>query len=323
MIRHKLHDGADAFGEELHILGADAIPTTRTRTPDESALYRDYSTTTALLPSGLLFHCTTPGPMIGHGGTPKDHFGFVMPWSDSQPVIHQGVEMDRNGISLYGPDTRHVGKYNAESAFTVCVFDNTRVRAHLAFLLGREDAALAEDSFSVLNLPQETRHGFEEAVRTVQGLRTQLGETLPCPSVMASIEDRILNLIAEGIGSTAHEDCSLMPRHSTRLQMVSACWELSKQSLDVNLTLKDLCVAANACARVLQYAFLEFIGITPNTFLRNHRLTRAHRMLLSGAAVSVKEAAYSCGFTELGRFSARYRALFNCYPRETRMSRKA
>ena len=40
-------------------------------------------------------------------------------------------------------------------------------------------------------------------------------------------------------------------------------------------------------------------------------------MLLYGRVKSVKEAAYSCGFTELGRFSGHYRELFHCYPSET------
>jgi transcriptional regulator GlxA family with amidase domain len=45
-------------------------------------------------------------------------------------------------------------------------------------------------------------------------------------------------------------------------------------------------------------------------------------MLLYGRVSSVKEAAYSCGFTEMGRFSGRYRELFDCYPSETLAGRK-
>lgn len=322
MIRYRQHDCADEFGEELRIVGADAVPTARTCTPDDKALYKDYSTTTAMLPSGMLFHCTSAGPMLGCGGTTKGYFGLVMPWVESKPAIHQGVEMSRHGISLYGPNTRHVATYNADSAFTVCALDDQRVHTHLSHLLGRDDAHLGEDTYSLLNLRSDTRHGFEETVTRIVNLRNGMRETNHAPEIMASIEDRILNLIAEAIGSASNQSSPTMPRHSARLQMVSACWELSKRMLDVNLTLNDLCVAADASARVLQYAFLEFAGTSPNVFLRNHRLTKAHRMLLSGEAKSVKEAAYSCGFTELGRFSGRYRALFGCYPRETLGARR-
>lgn len=319
MIRYNTHDCADAFAEELSMLGAEAIPTSRACPPSGDCPYRDWCSTTAALPSGTMIHCTSAGSMLGYGGTTGEHFGMVMPWVHTKPAIHQGVEMSRTGISLYGPNTQHVGKYNAASAFTVCIFDQREVHKHLARLLGREDAGLREGRFSVLNLPPAARRGFEDTVRAVEGLRAELGKALPCPSVMASIENRIFDLIAEAMGGDLDTSCLAVPRHASRLKMVAACWELSRHQLNVNLTLGDLCVAAQASARILQYAFLEFSGMTPKTFLRNHRLTRARRMLLSGEARSVKEAAYSCGFIEPGRFSTYYRELFGEYPSESRI----
>ena len=323
MIRHRLHHGAEAFAEELSILGAEAVPTSRARPAETKTPFREWSSTTASLPSGVLFHCTAAGPMLGYGGSPEGHFGLVMPWVDSRPAVHQGVEMNRNGISLYGPGTQHVGKYDAASAFTICIFDNEEIRKHLVRLLGREDAALGKDAFSVLNLPTPTRQGFEATVRTIEELLAAMGGEAPCPEVMSSVQNRIFDLIAESIGGVPDSSAPVMPRHAIRLRMVSACWELSRHQLDMNLRLTDLCTAANASARVLQYAFLEFSGMTPKTFLRIHRLTRARRMLLSGEAGSVKEAAYACGFVELGRFSGHYRELFGEMPSGTLRGRIA
>lgn len=317
MITHRKFSGAEGFAEELAVLGAEAVPTSRSRPMHGNTPFREWSSTTAALPSGMLFHCTSAGPMIGYGGTSGEHFGLVMPWVISQPAVHQGVEMTRTGLSLYGPDTQHVAKYRAESAFTVCAFDNRKACEHIVRLLGRDDAVLAEHTYSILNLPPDARHCFEGTVRDVLGLRHGTVEAFPCPQVMASIENRIFNLIAEGIGNTMTAGIPVMPRHAARLRMVSTCWELSRQQPDVNLRLIDLCTAVQASARVLQYAFLEFSGISPNIFLRNHRLTRARRMLFSGEAESVKEVAYTCGFTELGRFSSYYRELFGEYPRDT------
>jgi transcriptional regulator GlxA family with amidase domain len=39
--------------------------------------------------------------------------------------------------------------------------------------------------------------------------------------------------------------------------------------------------------------------------------------MLLGCASAVKEAAYSCGFTEMGRFSVYYRELFGESPSTT------
>jgi transcriptional regulator GlxA family with amidase domain len=98
--------------------------------------------------------------------------------------------------------------------------------------------------------------------------------------------------------------------------LVNACWNLARREADRNLTIEDLCAETKASERVLRCAFQEMTSNSPALFLRNHRLHKARRMLLNDAP-SVKDAAYSCGFTEMGRFSVYYRELFGESPSET------
>ena len=100
------------------------------------------------------------------------------------------------------------------------------------------------------------------------------------------------------------------------MKLVNECWDLARREANRNLTLEDLCMATNASPRILQYAFEEMKGTSPLVFLRNHRLHKARRLLL-GDVETVKESAYSCGFSELGRFSRYYRELFGENPSET------
>jgi len=99
--------------------------------------------------------------------------------------------------------------------------------------------------------------------------------------------------------------------------VVLKSWELARQLPNENLCLEDLCAATGVSARQVQNAFIEITGVRPTAFLRSHRLQRARRMLICGEADSVKAAAYSCGFPDLGRFSAFYRKMFGELPRMT------
>jgi AraC-like DNA-binding protein len=267
-------------------------------------------------------HFTCAGAMTGQGKTSDGHLVLLMPWSDKEPHYFRGMEMSEGGAVLYGPSFEHVGRCHADNAFTIFLIEHQYAIDRLSTLLGR-DPMIAAKSSLMLELMPETRRELENmALQLEEQARAQDAEAFSQEEVRASIEDRLLNLIAEGIQENSLAENPEMPRHDARTRMVMACWELSRQQEESNLTLNDLCVAAKASARVLQYAFLEMTGVTPNSFLRSHRLLRARRMLLYGRVSSVKEAAYSCGFTEMGRFSGRYRELFDCYPSETLAGRK-
>ena len=70
--------------------------------------------------------------------------------------------------------------------------------------------------------------------------------------------------------------------------------------------------------RHLSRCFKQHYGVTVQQFLRIRRLHEVHRMLVTLASeLTVTEAASSCGFRHLGRFSIDYKAFFGRSPRET------
>ncbi|MGD9861949.1 MAG: AraC family transcriptional regulator [Pseudodonghicola sp.] len=94
--------------------------------------------------------------------------------------------------------------------------------------------------------------------------------------------------------------------------------EYIEASLDRPLTLEEIARAAGTTARSLQMAFRQFRGTTPLNFLRDRRLERAHRALMTPRpGTTVTDVATDWGFTHLGRFSQMYRARFGCSPSET------
>lgn len=323
MLLYEKYDCAAAFASMLTLVSGEVVQIGPATPKEESPKWERWSTTQAPLPHGAIMHFTCAGGMTGKGKTSDAHLALLMPWSDKAPHYFRGMEMSPNGAVLYGPSFEHVGKCEGDNAFTIFLIEHQHAIKQLSTLLGR-DPMLDAGCSLMLELMPGTRHGLENlALELKEQARANEVEAFSQEEVLASIEDRLLNLIAEGIQENSLAENPDMPRHEARTRMVMSCWELSRQLEETNLTLNDLCVATKASARVLQYAFLEMTGVTPHTFLRSHRLLRARRMLLYGRVKSVKEAAYSCGFTEMGRFSAHYRELFDCYPSETLVSRKS
>jgi len=136
-------------------------------------------------------------------------------------------------------------------------------------------------------------------------------------AVLKVIEQSILDVFASEMAGRAGDFAPRRLRHLSLSKVVLKCWELARQLPNENLALEDLCAASGVSARQVQNAFIEMTGLRPTAFLRAHRLQRAKRMLLTGEARSVKAAAYTCGFMDLGRFSASFRKLFGEPPSQT------
>jgi len=89
-------------------------------------------------------------------------------------------------------------------------------------------------------------------------------------------------------------------------------------NLDAPISLVEVTAAAGVPGRTLFHHFHEFLGVTPMHYVRRARLQRVHdRLCRTGSETSVTEAAVSCGFVHLGRFSAAYRKQFGESPSET------
>lgn len=75
----------------------------------------------------------------------------------------------------------------------------------------------------------------------------------------------------------------------------------------------------NVSPKTLQNAFRSETGLSPRTFFQRFMLNRARLALLQGDPEEGKVTAIASGlgFTELGRFAVRYRALFGESPSET------
>lgn len=86
------------------------------------------------------------------------------------------------------------------------------------------------------------------------------------------------------------------------------------------LSVADLALELGVPAASLREAFTETTGVTPGTWLRQHRLDGARRDLIRTSG-SVSEIAMKWGFWHLGRFSAYYAQRFGHTPSDALRAR--
>ncbi|MEY4089640.1 MAG: hypothetical protein RJB55_1911 [Verrucomicrobiota bacterium] len=242
-----------------------------------------------------------------------------MPWRKPHPYYYRGIEMPCNGVALYTEGAEHVGKGSGPGAWTIFAIECGRFLKHLTRFRAGSDGP-APCTFLSIELQPRRRAKIEAIVNEIALSRRDSEKTAAysSPAVLQTLEDTILDTFAAEISEGAASSGSpLRRRHLSLSQVVLKSWELARQLPNENLCLEDLCAATGVSARQVQNAFIEITGVRPTAFLRSHRLQRARRMLLCGEADSVKAAAYSCGFPDLGRFSAFYRKMFGELPRMT------
>jgi AraC family ethanolamine operon transcriptional activator len=105
----------------------------------------------------------------------------------------------------------------------------------------------------------------------------------------------------------------------TRRRAVARAEEYLRDQSHHAPSIAELCRAAGCSERTLQYAFREYLGVTPKAYLQAERLKRVRRGLREADArtAQVTDVANAWGFWHMGQFAADYRKLFGELPSQT------
>ncbi|MBU6182498.1 MAG: helix-turn-helix domain-containing protein [Verrucomicrobia bacterium] len=277
---------------------------------------KEWEITMAPLPSGGISHIKCCAPVTGLGATRDGDVCFLVPWQQKAPHVFMGIDMSQDGFSAYGPRTSHVGRVKSESEITMMLFSERRALSSFETLAGPPGAASLR-GFNAINPPPGSRRRLDDYLGSMLSSARKDGAMLQHPSVIGEIEGRILQILCETMTGFGSHTQRPPLRCRNRAAVVKRSWDIIRASGDTPVTLEALCRGNNVSLRTLEYAFHEIAGMSPNVFLRIHRLHIAQRKMVCGGARFVKEAAYAGGFFHLGRFSADYKMVFGETPLQT------
>jgi AraC-like DNA-binding protein len=153
---------------------------------------------------------------------------------------------------------------------------------------------------------------LQSVVRDIEGGAPSLHHS----TMISGVRDTILAWLL--IGQTNNNTHRLEANARADNRTVRYAEEYIEAHLNDSISMPDLARIAKVSVRALQIAFKKHRGVSPLTFLKERRLTRARELLLAGASgVRVTDVASRCGFNHLGQFSVDYRRRFGEKPIDT------
>jgi methylphosphotriester-DNA--protein-cysteine methyltransferase len=143
---------------------------------------------------------------------------------------------------------------------------------------------------------------------------TERADLLDCEAASTAMLESAVRALAdtdEGRGAPS--------RRLDRRRIVSDCLEFAKSSGSWQVSMSELCHAANACESSVRQAFVEVFDMPPTQYFQFRLLSSLRNELLRAdpREETVTRVAGSLGVTHLGRTSGRYRDLFGEVPSET------
>lgn len=167
-------------------------------------------------------------------------------------------------------------------------------------------------------------HGLESLQRLILFFIDELdshGSGMP-PLAQAELEQAI---VVSFLCSTPSNLTAILTetRHAPANWQVRRAEEYIEANWNEPLSVESIARVCGASTRSIFHHFKRSRGQSPMAFVRQLRLQHARKMLTrTDADVSVTEAAFACGFSNLGHFARHYFKLFRERPSDTVKRRK-
>jgi AraC-like DNA-binding protein len=234
-------------------------------------------------------------------------------------VGRRHLMVTRATAAVVNPDERLVVLPERRPTGTLAIrLRRQLVARELTALLGEETGT--DPRFALaLDLAQPGTSGMRAVLRDMLGQLDSKHHLLAQPGMRrAAVRTLVTGLLL----AHQHTHTELLRDGTTPLRSrhLARAIEYIEDHLAEQITLGDIAQAAGRSARTVSAAFRSHLGVSPMTHVRNRRLERVRRALLTSQE-STSVIALDAGFTHLGRFAAAYRERFGELPSATRSRR--
>jgi AraC family transcriptional regulator, ethanolamine operon transcriptional activator len=258
-----------------------------------------------LMSSGIAFRESTNRQLRQQVHPPADHVAIAVALSAQSGALFAGRALTPASVMvLTGQEQHEISAFGA--------LDVVGISVHRDLLAG-----LAEDQQAWLARALRLRHlvvapATAAAIgKTLQLQLAEAGDAAPAPLACTLAQ-------AVALAMSGEDPASRIPRRfETRLKVVRRAIDYLQAHLAEDIGTADICKAACASRRSLQYCFEEFLQTTPLEYLRALRLNQARRRLKCGGAAPVTVIATGLGFNSASHFTRQYRSMFDELPSQT------
>jgi AraC-like DNA-binding protein len=217
-----------------------------------------------------------------------------------------------------GTEMAFVAEPGYESVFAA--FTPDEMRAHFQGRRRNANLSMPRGAEILQRDPASVRRFFAWGKRlvTTAERRPELFNDRTATRAAAQVE--LVEVLLSALGATA--DFKPPRGDDTRRaqsRIVKCAEDHALAHMGDRLYVTDLCKAAGASERSLEYAFKEIMGMTPVAYLTRVRLHRVRQALLAATpgSTTVSAQALNGGFWHFGEFSRAYRNCFGELPSET------
>jgi AraC-like DNA-binding protein len=227
------------------------------------------------------------------------------------PMVWGGVELQTRDIIFHPQGERFHQRTTGPCSWSLVGLAREHLETYCEVLSGK-----------TLSVPAATRI-LRPAARDAARLRRlhaqvcRLAETrakvLTHPEVARAIEQGLIHALVTCLAAKARDDKAA---RRCRTGIMARFEEVLADHPNRLLHMHELCALIGVTDPTLRSCCAEFLGISPDQYMLLRRL-QAVRVALRDAdpaAATVAKIAGSCGFTELGRFTAAYQTAFGESP---------
>lgn len=251
-----------------------------------------------------------------HFSPPPDHVALAVPLSVQPDAVFAGRPLARESLMVLSPHE----EYDLVSTGEL---DVVGLSVHRRLV-----DALAPAKAEWLRRAQAERHlalspDAAAAIRlTLMTLAAQAEREAATPAAAADDADRLGALLTQTVllamaGCDADTAGSIPRRAETRSRVVRRAIDFMRAHLHDDIGVPEVCIAACASRRTLQYGFEEMLHTTPQAYLRALRLNEARRLLKAQPGLPITELASTLGFASASHFTQHYKRMFDELPSQT------
>ena len=253
---------------------------------------------------------------IVHGATEKNLCMFAFLAADNQAhITFNGTEPPQSHIVFCSPGTEYVTSTTAECCWSGITLPPETLASASQALVGYE--VNAPKASQIIRTPPPLIGRLLNLHRLANQLAATAPGVLTHPEIAKAIEQELLRALITCLANPAN---AKEPNHSRQRVMQRFHQVIEAKQYDP-LYLPEVCAAVGVPERTLYGICMDYFGLSPHRYLWLRRMNLVRRALALAdpniRANSVTGIASDYGFTEFGRFSVQYRAMYGESPSTT------